>query len=127
VIELTSSSKLGKIFLFLSLSEKLGNTLSSPLRKVAFSSLGFELNVDRSRKRRVEMARLEKKGWEGSVRAESLLVEVRVMRLERRSTASQITKHSADVSERQGIDSELTFQIASQLRHRRRASDIASS
>lgn len=62
---LTSSSRLGKIFVLLSRSLNDGNTLTSPRRYVAFSSLGFEANVVGSRKFSVDIAREEKNGCDG--------------------------------------------------------------
>jgi hypothetical protein len=64
-INLTSSRRLGKIFFRLRRSENVGKTLTSPLRKVAFSSLGFEANVVGSRKLRVLIASEEKNWCEG--------------------------------------------------------------
>ncbi len=65
-VTLTSSSKLGRTLPFRNRSEKVDSTRTSPLRKVAFSSLGFEAKVVGSRKLSVEMAREEKNGCEGS-------------------------------------------------------------
>jgi hypothetical protein len=62
---LTSSKRLGRIFFRLNRSENVGRTLTSPLRKVAFSSLGFEANVVGSRKLRVLIASEEKNWCEG--------------------------------------------------------------
>jgi hypothetical protein len=59
-IRLTSSSRLGKIFLLFSLSEKPGNTRNSPFRKDAFSSLGLLAKFEESKKFRVEIANEEK-------------------------------------------------------------------
>lgn len=87
--EITSSSRLGSIFLFLSLSEKFGRTFNKPLRNVAFSSLGLELKVDLSKKRRVEIARFEKKGWWGRVKAVSRLWGCRVIKFLRMSKTQQ--------------------------------------
>lgn len=57
---LTSSKRLGRIFFRLNRSENVGRTLTSPLRNVAFSSLGFEAKVVGSRKFRVLIASEEK-------------------------------------------------------------------
>jgi len=62
---LTSSSSDGRTLPFLSLSENVGKTRTSPRKKVAFSSLGLEANVVGSRKLSVDMASEEKKGCEG--------------------------------------------------------------
>jgi hypothetical protein len=57
---LTSSSKLGKIFLRFSLSENPGSTLKRPFRNEAFSSLGLLAKLDGSRKLSVDIAKDEK-------------------------------------------------------------------
>lgn len=62
---LTSSSRLGNILPRRKRSEKVGSTLTSPRRNVAFSSLGFEANVVASKKLSVEIASDEKKGCDG--------------------------------------------------------------
>lgn len=66
ILRFTSSKRLGKIFPLRSRSEKVGSTLTSPLKKVAFSSLGFEAKVVGSRKFNVDIAREEKKECEGN-------------------------------------------------------------
>lgn len=57
-----SSNRLGNTLPFLRRSENVGTTRTKPLKKVAFSSRGFDANVVGSRKLSVEIASDEKNG-----------------------------------------------------------------
>jgi hypothetical protein len=106
-VRLTSSSRLGRTLPFRNLSENVGNTLTSPRRKVAFSSRGFEANVVGSRKLRVEMAREEKNEWDGSEASERRLDGCRVRSLGRRSVALSASHHALQWAMNPGLGPEI--------------------
>jgi hypothetical protein len=97
LLRLTSSSRLGRILLRRNLSEKVGRTLTSPRRKVAFSSRGFDANVVASRKLRVDIASEEKNECEGNDARLRRFAGCLVSSLGKRS-ASQTGKIAAELS-----------------------------
>lgn len=84
VLNLTSSTRDGKIFRVRSPSENLSKTPVSPFMKEIFSSRVFAVKLERSRKFKVEMGSEEKKGCDGRVSGVGRELECRVIR-ERRS------------------------------------------
>lgn len=66
-MNLTSSTRDGKIFLVRSPSENLSRTPVSPFINEIFSSRVFAVKLERSRKFKVEMGREEKKECDGRV------------------------------------------------------------
>lgn len=77
---ITSSTRDGKIFRVLKPSENLSKTPVRPFMNDIFSSLVFDVKLERSRKLRVEIGSDEKNGCDGSVEGVGLLFAWRVIR-----------------------------------------------
>lgn len=83
-LNLTSSTRDGKIFRVRSPSENLSRTPISPFIKEIFSSRVFAVKLERSRKFSVEMGSEEKKECDGRVSGVGRELEYRVIK-DRRS------------------------------------------
>jgi len=94
ILNLTSSTRDGKIFRVRSPSENLSRTPVSPFMKEIFSSRVFAVKLERSRKFKVEMGSEEKKECDGRVSGVGRELEYRVIR-DRRSPENDVMSAKA--------------------------------
>jgi hypothetical protein len=81
----TSSTREGKILRIRSPWENLSKTVVSPFINDIFSSLVFEVKLDRSKKLSVEIGKDEKNGYDGNVDGVGRLSACRVIKDRKRA------------------------------------------